>query len=208
MTTPCACGAPAIAVRPGSEAPPELIPRGNPRSSGYDRHTDDWYVEPARAICALLDVETFSGAIWDPACGGGNIPEACKARGYQTFATDLVDRGYGEGGVDFLATDWQNAPPNVVSNPPFGIAVQFVRRALTFATGKVCVLQRTTWLEGERRYQELFARGTLARLWQFRSRISMPPGDAAVKAQGGAVAFAWYVFQRDHRGAPTIGWLP
>lgn len=180
--------------------------KGNARSSGYERHVDDWYREPRRAIDVLLDVEPFRGSVWDPACGSGNIPEACKERGILARGTDIADRGYG-GIADFLVTEGIG-DTNIITNPPFNLAVQFALRALDRTTEKVAILQRTTWLEGERRYQELFLPHPPARIWQFRSRISMPPGNSGAEAKGGSVAFAWYVWSRDHSGAPSLGWLP
>ncbi len=32
-------------------------------------------------------------------------------------------------------------------------------------------------------------------------------GDSAIEATGGAVAFAWYVWEHGHEGPPTLGWL-
>jgi hypothetical protein len=181
--------------------------RGNPRSSGYERAPSDWYVEPRHAIDALLDAETFTGTVWDPACGSGNIPAACRARGINAIGTDIVDR-IGDGGpVDFLTTQ-SFAAEHIITNPPFNLGEQFVLHGLDLVTGKVCILQRTAWLEGERRYQSVFRHGRLANVWQFRSRISMPPGDSSTPAKGGAVAFAWFVFSRGHSGPWSGGWLP
>lgn len=178
---------------------------GNARSSGYERQTQDWYCEPPRAVHALLDFENFSGDIWDPACGKGTIPEICKARGMDAFGTDIRQRGGAAWTEDFL---WSHATAkNVITNPPFSLAVDFTLKALTFAS-KVAILQRTSWLEGEKRYQQLFSRNQLAHVWQFRSRISMPPGDSDAEAKGGSVAFAWFVFCRDHNGPFQGGWLP
>lgn len=182
--------------------------KGNARGSGYDREKNDWYRESRRAVDALLDVEKFSGTICDPACGSGNIPVACKHRGYETFGSDVIDRGYLDYGPgDFLTSD--RTFDNFLSNPPFGIAVDFVLHALTLASDKVVILQRTAWLEGDRRYQRLFSLGHLARVWQFRSRISMPPGNSDMEAKGGSVSFAWFVFSRQHQGTSFEGgWLP
>lgn len=184
--------------------------KGNARSSGYDRAANDWYVEPKRAVTELLDVETFHGGVWDPACGGGNIPTVCKARGIEAYGSDLIDRGYGLSPHDFLAHPRTNVftVPDIVCNPPFSLAVDFALTALDLMPGKVCILQRTVWVEGERRYKKLFSRNQLMRIWQFRSRISMPPGQSTSPAEGGAVSFAWFVFQRSHCGVPAFGWLP
>lgn len=179
--------------------------KGNARSSGYERNANDWYVEPRVAIDMLLDKETFIGDIWDPACGGGNIPEACKARDYWAFGTDIVDRGYGRQ-LDFLC-EHTTVCSNVVSNPPYNVAEQFVKRGLDVTTRKVAVLVRTAFLEGQGRYSRLFKPSPPARVWQFVPRISMPPGGSDVPAKGGSVAFCWVVWDKGHKGPPEFGWL-
>lgn len=185
----------------------DLVARGNARSSGYEREKNDWYVEPRRAIDELLDVEKFGKHILDPACGGGNIPEACKARGYRTsLGTDIADRGYGKQS-DFL-TGWTEWRHDIIMNPPYSLATDFALHALDIGAQKIAILQRTAWLEGESRYKRLFSLNKLARIWQFRSRISMPPGGQNIEAKNGSVAFAWFVFERNHNGPPTLGWLP
>lgn len=183
---------------------------GNARSSGYEQQAQNWYKEPRRAVNALLDAELFSGVIYDPACGSGNISNACKDYGLPFVGSDIVDRGWPTTIVqDFLAPlSFVPAFDNIICNPPFDLAVEFTLRALELTLGKVAILQRTSWLEGERRYQKLFRLNHLSRVWQFRSRISMPPGDSDVEAKGGSVSFAWYVFEASYAGEPVLGWVP
>ena len=186
---------------------------GNNRNSGYDRATDDWYREPRRAIDALLDVETFNGVIWDPSCGGGNIPDACKARRLPFLGSDIRNRGWPETIVmDFLDPFWRIGQPmpanHIVCNPPYNVAEQFVLRGLERVRGKVAVIVRTAFLEGSGRYARLFKPHPPARIWQFSSRISMPPGGVDVPATNGSVAYCWVVWDREHQGSPVFGWLP
>ena len=186
---------------------PETV-KGNARGSGYARNAHDWYVEPKWSIDALLDVETFSGFTHDPACGGGNIPEAFRSRGLLAGGSDIVDRGYGEQ-KDFLSPLWlhlESPIANIVCNPPFNLATEFLLKSLQIATGKVCILQRLAWLEGRAR-REIFENTPLARVLVFSRRVSMPPGGSEQPAKGGSVAFAWFVWQQGYRGPPTLGWL-
>ncbi len=91
-----------------------------------NREKDDFYPTPPEGTRALLAVEKFEGPIWEPACGDGAISKELIAAGYNVESTDLVDRGYGQNGVDFLM-EWQPRAPNIVTNPPFKMVAPFIR---------------------------------------------------------------------------------
>jgi hypothetical protein len=139
--------------------------------------------------------------------GPGTYRPLVVLGGIKAIGTDIIDRiGDGEP-TDFRLVQSFDAD-HIITNPPFDLAPQFVLHGLDLVSGKVAVVQRTSWLEGERRYQSLFCHGWLANVWQFRSRISMPPDGSSAPAKGGAVAFAWFVFSRGHSGPWSGGWLP
>ena len=79
----------------------------------------EFYPTPPEATRALLSVESFEGDIWEPACGDGAISKVLEAAGYQVVSTDLIDRGYGVGGHNFLKSDNPLAK-NIITNPPYG----------------------------------------------------------------------------------------
>ena len=171
------------------------------------RAANDWYVEPEWAVRGLLDVQRFSGLVWDPACGKGTIPRTFAAQGHAVAGTDLVDRGFGAGGDDFLEfapARAENRVENIVCNPPFNLAEEFLRHALKLARHKVALLLRLSWLEGRGRAW-VFNETPLAAVHPFAARVSMPPGDSDTPAKGGAVAFMWAVWDWSHPvGAPPI----
>ena len=181
---------------------------GNPRGSGYRRANLDWYVEPVEATLTLLDVEQFDDEIYDPACGCGNILKACRERGHRARGTDIVDRGSGEPyGLDFIYGQLPCPVSNIISNPPFGPSLHFAKRALRIATRKVALIQRLCWLEGQKRSAFLES-APLARVWVFKKRICMPPGEKRdLPAKGGFIAYAWFVFEHDYTGKPELGWI-
>lgn len=189
--------------------------RGNPRSSGYDRAAEDWYREPPWLVDALLDVEHFDGAVLDPACGGGTIPSCCLSRGIPAYGADIVDRGWEV--ADFF--DQSQPWDNIITNPPFNRAQEFVEHALSLARRKVAIVQRLAFLEGQKR-RRLFETTPLARVWVSSRRACMPPGAGwgdgqrdqwgALRTQegrGGAIAYAWFVWDKAHQGPPSLGWL-
>ncbi len=95
-----------------------------------NRHKDDFYATPPEATRALLSVETFKGLIWEPACGDGAISRVLQER-YPVVSTDLVDRGFGPSGQDFLMQT--RVVDNIITNPPFKLATEFIRKSLDLA---------------------------------------------------------------------------
>ncbi|BCI68106.1 hypothetical protein [Acetobacter aceti] len=176
------------------------------RASGYERNDDDWYQEPEWATDALLAVERpFVGRVMDPCCGGGNIVRRLRDARCMTSASDCAPRWDEACVVPYqLALSWK--PVSVISNPPYDQAQDFIETALKFTKDRVCVLLRLAFLEGMKRY-DWFQTAPLARVWVFSRRVSMPPGGKHIPAKGGSIAYAWFVFEKGHRGPPQIGWL-
>lgn len=176
-----------------------IIPSG-------ERERDDFYPTPPEGTRALLDVETFPGVVWEPACGDGAMAREIERAGATVIATDLIDRGYGRGGVDFLL-DWSTKADHIVTNPPFKFAEEFARHALARCPGKVALLCRLAWLEGIGR-RRLFTGTPLARVWVFSRRLRIVRGRQRDQGEsGGMLAFAWFVWDRGHEGGPRLGWL-
>lgn len=180
------------------------------KRSGYERDPYDWYVEPAWTVEALAEREPFHGTILDPCAGQGTIPAVFAARGHRALAGDIVDRGY----PDTIDADWfdlsgfwrERVFDNIVSNPPYGRATEFIELALARARRKVAVLVRTDFLASQIRYP-LFTRGPTARVYIFSRRPNIPPGGREVVPHGGQHDFCWIVWEHDHFGPPTIHWL-
>lgn len=174
------------------------------RASGYDRVAGDYYTEPKWVVDALLDVEPLHGLSWDPSCGSGNIVNAIRERGLDCAGSDIADRGFGFLMVDFFSN--AEMVGNIITNPPYGVIEPYIRHALELTASKVCILARLALLEGIKR-QQLLRTTPLARVWVSSRRVSMPPGGSGIKASGGTVAYAWFVWEHGFSGPPTIGWI-
>jgi len=169
----------------------------------------DMYETPPCAVRALLEVETLPpGAVWEPACGRGNIVRVLGEFGYRTYATDLHDYGAPErdaAGIDFLQATG-SAPcfvGSIVTNPPYRLAGDFVCHALTICP-RVCMLLRLAFLESKRR-SAILDDGWLARVHVFRKRLPMMhrEGWTGPRASS-AIAFAWFVWDREHAGPAQL----
>jgi hypothetical protein len=187
---------------------------GVERSALSVRKNDLYETSPV-AVRALLEVESFSIDVWEPCCGPGSIVTVLRAAGHRVLATDLVDYGCcpdSESRVDFLMEPMAGKPRTIVTNPPFKLAGEFVERALESGhIDKVAMLLRLAFLESEER-RSILENGTLARVYVFRNRLPMMHRAGYTgKKSSSKVAFAWFIWNREHRG-PTelhrISWTP
>jgi hypothetical protein len=163
----------------------------------------DCYDTPPEAVHALLKVERLPWLIWEPACGTGNIVNVLRVAGHDVVATDLNDRGCPDSldRIDFLLPVKFDCEA-IVTNPPFALAEKFVAIALDRAP-LVIMLLRLAFYESARR-SYILDNGKLARIHVFANRLPMMhrAGWEGRKANSG-MAFAWYVWDRMHRG-PTM----
>lgn len=168
----------------------------------------DLYQTPPEAVRALLSVERLQHRLWEPACGPGAIARELRAVGRDVLATDLVNYdwpGQDYSGVDFLQIGQAeyvfDGDRDIVTNPPFKDAQRFVQRALLFSP-RVFMLLRLAFLESERR-RDILDDGSLARVHVFRNRLPMMHREGwEGRRASSAMAFAWFVWDRDHVG-PT-----
>ena len=89
---------------------------GNGRDH-LNQHPDGFHPTPPRGTHALLAVEILPGMLWECACGDGDISRILESAGFEVISTDLVNRGFGRGGHDFLA-DHTTFADHIVTNPP------------------------------------------------------------------------------------------
>lgn len=122
---------------------------GASNHSDTEREVNDYYATPPSAVEMLLKIEDFSEIIIEPACGQGHIAEVLKENGHRVLATDLIDRGYGIGGVDFFEMHLP-MDADIITNPPYSLAKEFVEHAMDLVTDghKVAMFLKLTFLEG------------------------------------------------------------
>lgn len=164
----------------------------------------DFFPTPSWATHALMDVEPFVGDIWECACGDGAMSEVLQSTGNRVVSSDLVDRGYGEGEVDFLHTNRRAS--NIVTNPPYNAAEGFVRAGIHAADRKLALLLRLAFLEGANRQRTIFTESPPSRVWVFSERITFYPAGAVQKGSG-TTAYAWFVWDKDADKGTARNWL-
>lgn len=169
-------------------------------------HPENFYSTPEIFTEWLLEEEEFEGLILEPACGDGRMAEVLKAEGYHVRCSDIVDRGY----KPMMTRDffkWKLID-NIVTNPPYDLAEEFVRHALAICPGKVAMLLRLNFLESAGRYK-LFRQHPPKVVYAVSQRTSMMPAimrkNGKMKAAN-AVSYAWFVWERGQTDT-RLRWL-
>lgn len=136
------------------------------------------------------------------------MAEEIKKAGYIVRATDIVDRGYGEGGVDFLTTDFPSGKYDIIMNPPFNICVDFIKKALLIAKNKVAVLMPLRYLSSIERY-DLYKDYPPIRVYVYIERICIAKNGEFEKYESGCnpLIYAWYVWEKGYKGETTLKWI-
>lgn len=177
-----------------------------------ERQGDDYYATDPIAIDVLLKDghAKISNMVWEPACGEGHLAERLKKYGYSVYSTDIVDRGYGDGLLNFLtyAGKWEG---DILTNPPYKYAKEFVEHALDIIpTGnKVFMFLKIQFLEGKER-RKLFEKYPPKCVYISSSRILCAKNaefEKMKKGGGSAVAYAWFEWEKGFNGYPTIKWI-
>lgn len=181
------------------------------------RVSNDFYATPPEAVRAILNREKLAGSILEPAAGEGHISkilkEYCPDR--EIISTELIKREDRFGcnikyGIDFLTYDYGRKFSNIITNPPFSLAEDFIEKAWSISTDKVIMFAKIQLLEGKERY-EMFRNIPLKSVYVFSNRVNPMRNGSSVDENGkpwaSTMCFAWFVWKHGYEGEPTIKWL-
>lgn len=180
-----------------------------------ERETDDFYATDPRAIDILLDYLHLQvpHGVWEPSCGSGCLSKRLEERGHYVVSTDLVDRGFGSGGVNFF--DQKKMPDGctaIVTNPPYKFATEYVLHALKLLPhdGLLALFLKTTFAEGKERFCKIFGPQRPQYVLQCTERILCAKNAEFefMEAHGGsAVSYAWWIWRKGYKGDTILDWI-
>ena len=176
-----------------------------------ERQGEDYYATDPKAAKLLLELETFSHNIWECACGAGHLSKIFEKAGYNVRSSDLVNRGYGKSGVDFLSIDNTQWYGDIITNPPYKYAQEFIEKALQIIPGnnKVAMFLKIQFLEGRKR-KNLFINHPPKTVYVSSSRLLCAKNaefQKMIDGGGSAVAYAWYIWEKGFRGDTQLKWF-
>lgn len=184
-----------------------------------EREENDFYATDPNSLIILLDRLAkdnikLNNNILECACGQGHLSEVLTNNGYNVLNIDLIDRGYKKNFIqeDFLKSDIKFSG-DVLTNPPYKYAKEFVEKSLDVIKNDKYVIMflKLQFLEGKNRRQ-LFEKYPPKYVYVFSSRQRCAMNGNFEKysnsgATHGAVAYAWYIWQKGYKGEPIIRWL-
>ena len=173
----------------------------------HERQREDYYATEPAATEWLCKLEKFDKNILEPSCGEGHISKVLAAAGYNVTSRDLVDRGFGEV-ADFLSIDNLQWNGDIITNPPYRYAQEFVEKAMRIIPfgNKVAMFLKLTFLEGRSR-KELFRHYPPRRIWVSSRRLKCAINGDFENVGPSATAYAWFVWEKGYKGNPEIKWF-
>jgi hypothetical protein len=175
-----------------------------------ERQNEDYYATDPKAAELLLKLETFSN-IWECACGEGHLSKIFEKAGHNVRSSDLIDRGYGESGFDFLSIDNLQWDGDIITNPPYKYAQEFVEKSLSIINNgnKVAMFLKLQFMEGKAR-KRLFQLHPPKIIYVSSSRLLCAKNaefEKMIASGGSAVAYAWYVWEKGCNETTQIKWF-
>lgn len=160
------------------------------------RKKSDFYETPYSMTGQLLEVETFDGTILEPACGNLAIVRQLPPCTFYDIEKDFL--------IEPIFYD------NVITNPPFSLAYEFILKAKEVARKKIAFLLPLSYLHGKKRFDHIWQDRDfpLARVYVF---TRYPLLGESLRKDGkyntGMMVYAWFVWEKGHTAEPVIRWL-
>ena len=173
-----------------------------------EREENDYYATSPVAIIELCKVFQFNNKIWEPACGEGHISKELINLGYNVISSDLIDRGYGKSGIDFLSAT-KKFDGDIVTNPPYKLSEGFIKKGLELIDdGKyVAMFMGIQFLEGKKR-KTFFTNNPPKFVYVSSSRVQCSKnGEFDKYKQKSTRCYAWYIWEKGYKGETILRWF-
>lgn len=180
-----------------------------------DKDGPDDYPTPPWATRALVEHVLMPGCagmtVWEPAANRGYMARPLAEYFGTVIASDAYDYGAGFPVIDFLSgptpADYGVEVDWIITNPPFNRAEAFAHRALSLAREGVALFVRASWLEGRRRWENLFSVASPDVFCPFVERVPLVR-ERVDPAAASQMPYAWIVWRRNGDGDTRVRWIP
>lgn len=192
------------------------------------RDTWDYYSTPTEEVENILNIlqYDFNGdIILEPCAGEGHM--AMGIQNYLSkndqlgahlvctefqdrknkFPNSLIQLHFGKQ-YDFLSDNYEEALQDligiadvdwIIMNPPYATIEPFVIRALEIAKKGVIMLGRLQFLEGQGRYENIFASNPPTEIYTYVDRIQCYKGGNTEIKGSSVQAYSWFIFNKENK---------
>lgn len=172
------------------------------RDSGYERKERDLYETPEWVTELVIPhIPLRISKVWEPACGSGRMADVLFSGRFGGWHTDIST------GSDFFKAVCPDGCEAIITNPPYETAPDFCDRSIRMMeprSGIVAMLLRTDFDHAKTR-ASLFA-GHRA----FSKKVVLTKRIRWFEDSKGSPSFnhAWFIWDWQHKGAPTLAYAP
>ena len=161
------------------------------------RKKSDFYQTPYSMTKQLMERVNFQNDVFEPAYGEGAIVNIVKPYNYCSYDTTE--------NYNFLNETLK--PANIITNPPFSLAYEFIEKAKELVHFKTAMLLPLQYLHGQKRYDgKIFKE--LKEIFVFtRYPLLTDKIRKDGKYNTGMIAYAWYIWEKGHTEKPVINWV-
>lgn len=185
-------------------------------NSTTEKADNDFYATNPKTVREFFNVANaiFENveAIHEPCCGQGHlVKELIQYFPNSIIAsTDLVDRGYGAGGIDFLNSNLDIKADLIITNPPFSLVNDFITVGLEKTNRYLVYLCKIQMLETVAR-KKILENSPLKYIYVHSKRQSTWKNgeelDPTGKKWATTMCLAWFVWDKQYIGEPMVKFI-
>lgn len=188
-----------------------LMIAGRKVNADFDFYeTPKWATEKAIEAMLVDGIINRYDDVYEPCCGAGAISDVLEVYGFENVKkSDIQTADYikGENGIDVYDIE-DNVCDVIITNPPYDRMTKdnMLQEFLRISKGKVILLLNIFYLASKER-KTMLENSHLRHIYIHSDRVTMFPYGIEKPKNGGTKMFAWYVWDKEYNGKPTISWI-
>ena len=191
--------------------PSNIVGRTTTTEGNYDFYeTPSWATEKALDQMIIDGIINKYDDILEPCSGAGAISDVLEGYGFANVRNSdiqTLDCIKGDKGVDVYDIP-DNSCEVVFTNPPYNLMTKnnMLQEFLRISTKKVILLLNIYYLSSKDR-KTMLEQSHLRHIYIHSDRVTMFPYGQEKPKNGGTKMYAWFVWDKEYNGKPTLSWI-
>lgn len=184
---------------------------GRKQNTEYDFYeTPKWATEKAVEAMLIDGIINKYDVVYEPCCGAGAISDVLEIYGFENLMKSdiqVTNCIKGDKGIDVYDIE-DDICEVVFTNPPYdrmtkdNMLAEFMR----ISSKKVILLLNIFFLSSKER-KKILEQSHLRHVYIHSDRVTMYPYGMEKPKNGGTKMYAWYVWDKEYFGKPTLSWI-